>query len=91
MKIVKWKKILASLERVEEFDAGDIAKAHKMTYANAAQLLKRLQGWGCIRVIGFDSAVRKNPKSGGRRRKVYEVTPHGKRSIAYHRKQAKKK
>lgn len=89
MKDIRWKDILASLEGEEEFDAGKVAKAQKMPYANAAQMLKRLQNWGYIRVVGFDPAVRRNPKGrsmGGRRRKVYELTPHGKKSIEYHRK-----
>lgn len=89
MKDIKWKSILASLEEEEEFDAGKVSKTHKMPYANAAQILRRLQTWGYIRVVGFDPAVRRNPKGrsmGGRRRKVYELTEHGKKSIMYHRK-----
>lgn len=84
-----WREVLAYLakKKLAEFTAADVADGFGMEYANAAQLLKRLQTWGHVRVIGFDPAVHANPKTkgkGGRRRKVYELTEHGLKSAKYH-------
>lgn len=81
-----WRKALAkmSLKNPPEFTAADVSKELGMAYSNAASLLKRLQTWGHIRVLGFDP-----PAGGGagRRRKVYEMTDHGKKVAKYHREQ----
>jgi DNA-binding MarR family transcriptional regulator len=81
-----WRQVLAriSSKNPPEFTAGDVAKDFGMAYANAAQLLRRLQNWGHIRVLAFDP-----PAGGGagRRRKVYEMTDHGKKVAKYHREQ----
>lgn len=55
------------------FTAADLEQGLKMAYPCAAQVLKRLQTWGYLRVVGFA------PPAGGRgrRRKVYEVTASG--------------
>jgi len=59
------------------FTAGDLLEDLDLDYPGAAQVLKRLQGWGCVRVVGFES-----PEGGhGRRRKLYEVTEHGRRKV----------
>ena len=91
-----WKGVLLHLagrKGSEEFTAGDVAAEVGVPYAAAAQLLKRLQVWGDVRVVGFSPAVRAepNPKkggsrrgaAGGRQRKVYILTDHGKKKAAY--------
>lgn len=93
-----WKGVLLHLARKPagtEFTAGDLVEDLPEavgTYAAAAQLLKRLQTWGLIRVSGFAPAVRAtpNPKkknrrgaAGGRQRKVYEVTDHGRKKATW--------
>lgn len=83
-----WRDALALLEEHHgdgDFTAGDLVGEFDLLYAGAAQLLKRLQVWGYIRVKGFAPAVHENPKGGhgGRQRKVYVITEHGKRAARY--------
>lgn len=77
-----WREVLKKLveRNPPEFTAIDITGDFQLSYAGAAQLLKRLQSWGHIRLIAFDP-----PAGGGvgRRRKVYEVTKHGANAAAY--------
>ena len=77
-----WRDVLKRLvqRNPPEFTAFDITGDFDLSYAGAAQLLKRLQSWGHIRLIAFDP-----PAGGGvgRRRKVYEVTKHGEKAAAY--------
>lgn len=77
-----WRDVLKRLvhKNPPEFTAFDLTGVFDLSYAGAAQLLKRLQSWGHIRVIAFDP-----PAGGGvgRRRKVYEVTKHGQNAAAY--------
>jgi hypothetical protein len=78
-----WREAVKTLVRrsppPRRFNAGDVAGWMGLTYAYAAQLLGRLQGWGHVRLVGFAPA-----KGGiGRRRKVYEVTPHGVKAARY--------
>ena len=82
-----WKEDLVELvDRDEEFTTEDAADRLGLTYAAAANLLKRLQGWGLLRVAGFGDPVRSNPRGrskGGRRRKVYEVTDAARRKVEW--------
>ncbi len=77
-----WRDVLKRLTQKNppEFTAVDIMGDFELSYPGAAQLLRRLQSWGHIRLIAFDP-----PAGGGagRRRKVYEVTQHGKNAAAY--------
>lgn len=77
-----WREALRRLGKKNppEFTAEDVSKEFDLTYAGAAQLLKRLQSWGHIRLIAFDP-----PAGGGvgRRRKVYELTKHGVNAANY--------
>lgn len=60
----------------------DLEEAIDVDAPSACQVLRRLQSWGLLRVVGFEAA-RTNPKNhgGGRRRKVYELTPAGERKV----------
>jgi predicted ArsR family transcriptional regulator len=95
-----WKEDLVELvDRDKEFTTEDAAEELDLTYAAAANLLKRLQGWGLLRVAGFDDpvhAAKRNPGRkgdragiGGRRRKVYEVTDAARRKVEWWEKQGK--
>jgi hypothetical protein len=95
-----WRGVLAHLaaRKTPTFTAGDVASELDdvwenpggdggSAYAGAAQLLRRLQTWGHVRVIGFEPS-----ESGlGRRRKLYEVTDHGRKCAKYYKRQAVKK
>ena len=57
------------------FTTADIQKELDMDPPGACQVLRRLQMWGQVRVVGFAA-----PVGGlGRRRKVYELTETGKK------------
>jgi len=72
---VIWHKVLGYCAGTNPptFTAADLVEGLGMLYPNAAQVCKRLQNWGYLRVVGFA------PPAGGRgrRRKVYEVTASG--------------
>lgn len=80
-----WRSVLAGLasdgRNPGTFTAGDVSDDAGISYPSAAQLLKRLQMWGCVRVIGFAPPDGKSGR--GRRRKVFELTDHGRNAAKW--------
>ena len=72
---------LAEENPPRQFTAADVAQEQELSYAAASNLLRRLKTWGHIRLVGFLPAASKTGQ--GRRKKVYEVTDHGRKSAAF--------
>lgn len=86
-----WREVLEWIlgRKPPEVTAGDVAGQFDLSYPSASQLLERLRRWGNIRILGFDPAKRKNDEGGGRRRKVYEITEKGKKTVAWSKRRKK--